>query len=274
MTLLADLHDKVRSILKAAGEKKAVVPTDPGDPDELQPDYRVGKSSPTDADVKDAKEDGEDAQDGEGDGACEKCGGKGCDECKEEAPAPEPNKEDSEQPEGLEEQPEKGRPVEKGFDEFGNKDLSDEEVREVLKSYADAPNFGIETNPIPQDDLLEGGVDLKKVLDDVMALILHQQEKLDNYSSVMDDLRAELARMKKGMGKNEREIAKAMDLLGDPKTAPGMPPRAVVKALIPAAPAAPAAPCGADLANTLFADLKAGRISQTQAQAMCREARA
>ena len=270
MSLIAELHSKVRNILKAAGEKKAVVPSDPGDPDELQPDYRVGKASPTKADVAEAKDDQEDETEGvEGE--------KGNDDAdaapkeNKDAGLDEEDEDDEDEPEGDDGQ---GRPLEKGFDEFGNKDLSDTEVREILKGYASAPNYGPETSPLPTKDLLDGGEDLKAVLDDVLNLILHQQAKLENYSEVMDDLRAELARMKKGMGKNEREIAKAFEVLGDPKTAPGMPPRAVVKALIPAAPAAPAAPCGADLANTLFADLKAGRISQTQAQAMCREARA
>jgi len=270
MTLLAELHEKVRSILKASGEKKAAVPTDPGDPDELQPDYRVGDASPTKADAKEAGSE-EPAEDEEGiegkDGKDSKAavpGEERDDEAEEEKP------EDEDEPEGDDGV---GRPLEKGFDEFGNRDMSDDEVRSILKSYATAPNFGIETNPIPQKDLLTEGVDLKGVLDDVLALILHQQEKLDNYSSVMDDLRAELARMKKGMAKNEREIAKAMDVLGDPKTAPGMAPRSVIKALIPAAPEAPASR-GADLANTIYADLKAGRMTHEQAQAKCREARA
>jgi len=268
MTLLADLHEKVRNILKASGEKKAVVPTDPGDPDELQPDYRVGKASPTKGDLDKAENEDEESGLPKGDGK------------NEPVSAPKENRdpdagddeEDEDDEDELPGDDGEGRPLEKGFDEFGNKDLTDEEVREVLKSYSSAPNFGIETNPIPQNDLLTGGVDLKNVLDDVMALILHQQEKLDNYSSVMSDLKDEIARMKKGMDKHEREIAKAFDVLGDPKTALAALPRAINKAL-PEPPAAPLNNRGETLANQIFSDMKAGRIDSTRAMALCREAR-
>lgn len=265
MSLFAELQFKVRTLLKAAEEKgaddkagkKAVVPADPGDPDKLQPDYRVGDASPTDADTDEAKEaTGKDDEEAEKDGDTQ---GETTDE-EDEGEGEDPTV-------GEEEDTDDQRPIAKGFDEFGNRDLSEAETRSLLK----ALEYGV-TPPMSPEKIIAGGEDIKSVLDDIMALLVHQQGKLESNAAVMSDLLSEIARLKQGHADQEREITKALGLLGNPLTAPAEAPRGISKSFVPPS-AMPAAMNGEALANEIFRDLKAGRISAETAQAKCREAR-
>jgi len=268
MSLFTEIQTQVRSLLKAAVEKaddkdkKAAVPGDPGDPDKLQPDYRVGNASPTDKDADEAKEETGKADEEGADPAADGAEAGAADGAEEGAEAPEAGEGD-----GDEEDDDDQRPIAKGFDEFGNRDLDEAETRALLK----ALDYGV-TPPIDPKKILDGGEDLKGMLDDILALLVHQQGKLEANGAVMSDLLGEIARLKKGQAENEREITKALSALGNPLTAPAEAPRGIAKSFVPPT-AVPTAINGEGLANEIFHDLKAGRIDSATAMAKCREAR-
>ena len=283
MSALSDLHTAVRSILKGIKEDpakkvggKAPVPTNPGDPDELQPDPRVGDASPTKADATKAKADAEPETDGEADPEADPEGEDG------EVNPPATTKEEEggegdttttgeegDDPENPQ-RPGAKRPVAKGFDEFGNRDLEPGEVRSLLK----ALEYGV-TPPMTQDKLLHEGENLKAVLDDILKFLTHAAQKMEGHDVIMGDIFAELDRLKKGSDVHDREIAKALSLYGDPTKAPAEAPRAISKSLVlpSTPPAAPALP-GADVANEIYSALKAGKMTNAQAMQRCRETRA
>lgn len=229
---LQAVTNRVRTLLKAlGGEEKdgvAPVPNAPPDPDALPTDSRMDGASPSEGDLADA-------------GAHQAPQG--------EAPGPD-GEGDDDGDEGGD-----GRPVQKGFDDFGNHDLSDDEVRELLKS------FGV-TPPTDEDKIAKGGVDVESVLEAIL-------QGMERQNAVIVDLKKEVARLRSGHAENERSIAKALDALADPRTAPAAPPRAVAKAL-PAEPAPQGAVNRADLATRLFEDVRAGRLSPEAARAQAR----
>jgi hypothetical protein len=286
MSVLSELQTKVRSLLKAVAEDKTpdkgrrpAVPADPGDPDELQPDYRVGDASPTKADAEKAKDEAKPEVDGEANPGEDPAGEDGTvdppktteEEEAGESEKPNPGEEgtEGEDPERPSDK-DKNRPVAKGFDEFGNRDLDPGEVRSLLK----ALEYGV-TPPMAQDKLLHEGEDLKTVLDDILKFLTHAAQKMESHDVIMSDLFAELDRLRKGADVHDREIAKALNMLGNPTTAPAEAPRALAKSFTPptAVPAAQALP-GADVANEIYSAMRAGKMTNAEAMQKCRETRA
>ena len=266
MSVLSALHDQVRSLLKSISEEKpekggkAAVPKDPGDPDELQPDYRVDGAQPSKKDMEGAKGNGDEVEEEEEDGGAPP----------EDTEGEEVDEEGEEPTDGEKAGAEEGRPVATGFDEFGNADISPEETRELLKSL----KYG-ETPPIPEEKLLDGGEDLKAMLDDILTLLAHATQKLEANSAIMSDLMSEIDRLKKGAARQERQITKALEALGNPITAPAAAPRGIAKSYAnPQTPPseAPVADKGA-LANDIFFAMRAGKMTHAEAISKCREAR-
>jgi hypothetical protein len=284
MSVLSELQSAVRGILKSLDDKKpkaddkaqkTPVPDDPGDPDELQPDPRAKGASPTKGDLNKAKEDGSDPDgdtrpdDEGGDDGESTEGQEDGSENADDGTEPD-NKGDATEPDkDPDDKDDKGRPVSKGFDEFGDRDMSPDEVRRLMKSL----DYGV-TPPIPEDKLLNGGEDLEATLKDILTLLTHVTQSMESNQAITSDLMSEIERMKKGMAEHDRQITKALQTLGDPLTAPAEVPRAISKAIVtpPAAPANPALP-GAEVADQIFAGLKSGAMTHAQAMQKCREAR-
>jgi hypothetical protein len=271
MSVLSTLQTQVRLLLKAATEekpakgRKPAVPTDPGDPDELQPDYRVDGAQPSKKDLADDP-DGDGDKDGNEVEADEEDGG-----APPETTGEEEEEEDEKPTVDEEEGADSQRPMAKSFDDFGNADLSAEETRNLLK----ALDYGV-TPPMAEDKLLDGGDDLKGILDDILVLLTHTTQKQERQDAIMNELLTEIDRLKKGAAKQDREITKAMAALGDPTRAPAAAPRAISKSFVnPGIPpeVAPVVDGGA-LANEIFFALKAGKMTPAEATQKCRAAHA
>ena len=146
--ILAALGERARSILKAleTDKKETSVPVAPPDPDALPADPRIAgaDASPKEADIKEAGE-------------------------SQPAQAPPGTEDEGASTEGGEASPEddtdedegEGRPVKKGFDEFGDADLDPEEMRSLLKAYGVTP-------PAEEDKIKAGGVDVEGILEAIL----------------------------------------------------------------------------------------------------------
>lgn len=255
--LLAGIQVRVREIMKAiAGPEKpgrdVEVPTPPGDPDEIQPDARVGDASPTTADIKEAKEDAAppppppmEGGDGDGDEGGDGSGDGDGDEGKEKPPFM------------------KALGDGDGFDSFGNKDMSPAETRGMEKAYGNG------TGHVEPKELLDGGPDLMTLLVQLLDTI---EDNHVRQSMVLDELKAEVAKLKSGQSVNDRKISKALEDFGVlATTAPK--PRAFTKAL-PEPPPAPEAPTSKEVSNDIFRKMKAGQMSTNDAMAKARQLRA
>lgn len=273
--VLKALGDQARAILKAITPDKkkdgeAPVPVPPPDPDALPTDTRVegADASPKKGDLDKA---------GESQAAAPQppAGGEG--EGEGGAPAPakpeggEPDPEGGEpKPEGGEPDPEggegeedeeggEGRPVKKSFDEFGNRDLGPDEMRQMLKSYGITP-------PATEDEAAHGGEDVESILASILSA-------LESQNKVISDLKAEVARLQSGNVERDRSIAKALDSLADPRLAPAAPARAITKANAEAQPPAEVL-TEAQFATQVFSDVRAGKLTDDQARVKVREFKA
>ena len=241
---LAALGDRVRAVLKALSEDKkdeAPVPVPPPDPDALPADPRVegADASPKDKDLDEA---------GEAQAAAPVEPPPG-DEGKGSAPGG--GAEDAE--EGQDDQ---GRPVSNSFDEFGNADLDPDEMRAIMKSYGVTP-------PTDEDKLAHGGVDVESILEAIL-------QGMESQTAELSALRKEVARLRSASAENERSIAKALDSLADPRTALAAPARAITKAITPDLTPGPTGETEAQFSTRLFQDVKAHRLSESDARVQMR----
>ncbi|HWQ08264.1 MAG TPA: hypothetical protein VN436_04125, partial [Holophaga sp.] len=157
------------------------------------------------------------------------------------------------------EEDEEGRPVKKGFDEFGNRDLGPDEMREMLKAYGVTP-------PVLEDEAAHGGEDIEGILASILSALQSQNK-------VVNDLKAEVARLRGENVERDRSIAKALDSIADPRMAPAAPVRAITKANPEAQPPA-GAQTEAQFSTQLFADVRDGKLTADQARVKAREFKA
>ncbi len=243
------IQGQVREVLKSIGAIRdghdAVAAEPPADPDSLDP--RLDDAAPTESSMAAA---GEEAAAGQGaDGAEE--GEEG-----EEGEGGEGGSSEEDQGEDGD-----GRPVEKalpsGEDEFGNHDFSVEEIRRLEKAYGNG------TGEAEPSELLKGGLDLETVLEGILRA-------MEDQNVVIRALRDEISSLKAGQTATNRKLSKAISGLAPQPLLPIPPaPKAISKALPSASvPAVPAL-----TPDEIFARMKAGTLSQSEAVAAARQAR-
>lgn len=261
----AKIQGQVREVLKSIGALKpgAVAAEPPADPDAL--DQRLDGAAPTEGGMAAAGAEaaagsggaGADGSDPEGEGG---------------SPEPDGNEDDDDASDsGGDEGDEgdEGRPVNKsladddGSDVFGNKDLSDEEVRALAKSYGNG------TGKADPEDLLKGGPDLEGVLASILRGMEDQQ-------IILQALHDEITSLKAGQTATNRRLSKALtDLqpgaeLANPPVpipAPKAVTRVAVKALGEGTSQVRLTP------DQIFHQMKAGTLTQDAAVAAARQAR-
>lgn len=234
--LLKSLTDKPEG--EADGDDRPIVPDAPKNSDGIVPDERLGGEGAAEGDMDDAAEEA----------------GAGAPPAAPEGEAGAPGLGDGDGDEMGADADGDGD----GFDEHGNHDLSEEESRALAKAYGNG------TGSADEQTLLHGGLDVEEVLHSIL-------QAMEDQTVVIKTLQAEIANLKSGQSATNRKIAKALD--GAPgDAAPVIPeapkPRAVTKAIPQAPVSAPAV-----TPDQLFADLRAGKITQDKARELARDSR-